>query len=82
MMIPLQLVDLKPEVHEVVTVESQSIVLILPYEAPHVFAISSTALKNGKSSFMMAGMQKQPDAAQSLSVPVLIRPAVASSTLA
>ena len=66
MVTPLQLVDLKPEVHEVVTVESQSIVLILPYEAPHVFAISSTALKNGKSSFMMAGMQKQPDAAQSL----------------
>ena len=63
-MTPLQSV-VKPEVHEVVMDELHGIVLILPYEAPHVFAISSTALKNGKSSFMMSGMQKQPDAAQS-----------------
>ena len=43
-MTPLQSV-VKPEVHEVVMDELHGIVVI-SYEAPHVFAISSTALKN------------------------------------
>jgi hypothetical protein len=62
----------KPEVHEAVMDELHGIVVISSPE--HVFAISSTALKNGKSSFMMAGMQKQPDAAQRSAVPVLPPP--------